>query len=767
MYKIHVMKKTYTRLIFFALLCFSLIPEAKAQIHSSMLNIKFTDALGNQLSVTPEVYIRNTDSVGHPAYPYVNRNIYTGNPGFYIDSCIWDSSFQDTMVSIHYYACGQWHTLDTFFHLYASWLGSGYYADLNLDIQLSCIQPCNSDFYRYSYSPQAFQVWVNSNQKGNNIHHLWLFGDGHSDTGDYEFHSYADTGTYIIQHIVFNSVSMCSDTTWDTVSFYHSCNAYFNSTAQSNGTFSFSFFSGSYGIHDHHWDMGDGTTRIDSSGFMNHTYNTTDTFLVRHIVSVPGQCADTTYDTVYNYNANCTFNYSSISKSNYTVTIVPNNANMSLFYDFGDGNTHTGTGTVQHTYAGNGYYQLKMQDAAKQCTVKINYVHIDVPCYTYFTVTDLGNYTVRLRNPGGTSGTSLFYFGDGDSAIADSVNHTYASNPNGYYLIEHKILNGSGHVICAQQTYIYFDPCGNSNYSPNYGYTYLYGQLLFDDTIRTDYDSAVVYLILHDSANGTLTLIDSLVRHSSQYDSGYFQFSPVCYPKGTRFLVKAALMAGTTLYSDFLPTYSDTSVLWSGATPYPLGYYATINMRRGTNPGGPGFIGGFISQGANKSGAALDGIQVTLLRSDGLPVAYVLSANAGRYEFHNLAYGSYRVLVEIPGKPSEEYTLVLNSASESYDDLDFEVNSTDITTKMTSIRNSVQEDLKLYPNPADHSLFVEWTGGAAEVELLDVNGKTWLRTSLVEGTAVQKIDVSALSPGSYFIRINDGITLRHQLISIR
>jgi len=74
------------------------------------------------------------------------------------------------------------------------------------------------------------------------------------------------------------------------------------------------------------------------------------------------------------------------------------------------------------------------------------------------------------------------------------------------------------------------------------------------------------------------------------------------------------------------------------------------------------------------------------------------------------------------------------------------------------------DQLRVYPNPADEELIIEFTGnGKMQYELLDMTGKTVQRGSLPQQT--NKLDVSTHPSGIYFIRVrNDKQYVNYKLI---
>ncbi len=157
----------------------------------------------------------------------------------------------------------------------------------------------------------------------------------------------------------------------------------------------------------------------------------------------------------------------------------------------------------------------------------------------------------------------------------------------------------------------------------------------------------LVYLIRHDTAAQTLTAIDSVVTDVN----GYYLF---CNVTDSIVFIKAAPNA--TNYPNEMPTYADGSLFWSGAISFNPLVQAPINhdfqTLAGINPGGPGFIGGLISQGANKMGAIGDpivGLRVFLRdRVTHEVLAYRDTDVNGYFSFAGIPLSDYEI---VPDKP--------------------------------------------------------------------------------------------------------------------
>ena len=111
------------------------------------------------------------------------------------------------------------------------------------------------------------------------------------------------------------------------------------------------------------------------------------------------------------------------------------------------------------------------------------------------------------------------------------------------------------------------------------------------------------------------------------------------------------------------------------AAQFPLAF---ITLKPGNNTGGPGFIGGLISQGAGKNGEGdpMGGMSVMVMDENGLPVTHSISHEDGTYEISGLAYGTYHVIVEFWGRTSQYHRITLSPSSPTASDVNFNVNET-------------------------------------------------------------------------------------------
>lgn len=272
--------------------------------------------------------------------------------------------------------------------------------------------------------------------------------------------------------------------------------------------------------------------------------------------------------------------------------------------------------------------------------------------------------------------------------------------------------------------------------------------------IRKQYDSLIMDTVL--------TAIDSTVTAAS---GGNYNFNYTAIPYGT-LLLKAALKSSHPSYSSFLPTYYSSSLNWSGATKLTASNFAPANttnitMIGGTNPGGPGFIGGSVLVGANKTTAIGDPLSnkvLLLTNAAGQAVAYTYSDASGQFQFNNLPLGNYLLFGDAWGKTNPPLSIALTSSKNSITDVVFEENNKTFKGHIGNVSVAGSPKLGLlsaYPNPVTD--YVQIRGldqitGSKTIILSDVRGAV-LDRQTVETGSVAKIQTSQLASGIYLIQV--------------
>ncbi len=285
------------------------------------------------------------------------------------------------------------------------------------------------------------------------------------------------------------------------------------------------------------------------------------------------------------------------------------------------------------------------------------------------------------------------------------------------------------------------------------------------NTIR----DADVYLIVYDSALTTLTAVDT-----TQVDTnGYFEFLNI---PAAQYLVKAALLPASPVYAARMPTYYNYSLFWNTANNVgPVTTTLYLDMIPGVNPGGPGFIGGLVSQGANKRqgpGDPMQGIDVLLLDINNNPIAWNRTNALGEFSFPSLAYGTYKIWPEVAGKVTTPILVTLSASSPSASQINVHVNTTEIIASIFSGPETLENfTAKFYPNPVSGSGTISIESdeiSEANLRLIDLNGKLIQEKtlSLTKGENRFEQDFSTLPAGMYYIELKtDEGSLRTRILN--
>lgn len=425
------------------------------------------------------------------------------------------------------------------------------------------------------------------------------------------------------------------------------------------------------------------------------------------------------------------------------------------YWDFGD-NTFSTSQNPLHTYNSSGLYLvcLTIVSADQSCQQTFcDSVYVGTNsggnCNAAFSSTGptpIGyTFSANVQDP------NLYYYwtidnqyvGDGYEAIAPGLS-------NGVHTICLMVIDSLNN--CSDQE------CQTITVGSNNCYGYISGQV-YAGSNNQPLDQGVVYLITYDANTNQLTAVDSMVVDSGNY---YF-FGPVACGD---YLIKAAAYAGSQHYGNHIPTYYGNSPFWGFAQTISIGQVnvqvsADIFLIAANNPGGPGFIGGDVTQGANKmdEGDPVAGMQVMLFSLNGNAVAYAYTDANGEFGFSNLAYGTYQVYVEALGVQTIPAIVTIGENEPSVEDVHILASETLITTGIEEFdfEGAISE---VYPNPvgADASInFNLETEVQVDVRILDLAGRTIsTRTiSVSSGENTVLISTEGLNDGYYFLNIQD------------
>jgi hypothetical protein len=280
------------------------------------------------------------------------------------------------------------------------------------------------------------------------------------------------------------------------------------------------------------------------------------------------------------------------------------------------------------------------------------------------------------------------------------------------------------------------------------------------DSIAPGRLDAEIFLIKYSpDQGGILTLADTFrTIYTWSAGTGYVYKQNI--PPG-EYLVKAALLPTSTLYEQYLPTYYENSAMWGGAKRVFVDAVSEnsnndvlIQMIEGQNTGGPGFIGGLVSEGANFGGIDVDGLNVFLMKMDGTPLYATLTHNGGHYEFENLPWGTYKLTIDMPGMKPVITVITIGPNQPSVPNVDFWIDNDSIALSDGEIIPA--SDFSVFPNPMSDYFWMELPENA-DLYFQNIQGQTVWSTNVTAGNI--QVMVPAIPSGVYTItaKMQNGI----------
>ena len=517
----------------------------------------------------------------------------------------------------------------------------------------------------------------------------------------------------------------------------------------------------------YYWDFGDG----DTSQYLypTHTYAQSGTynycFHYSGLLCTADSCNSIVVD-VCNFNPQPVYSVNNLTAS-FAVANIQSGATYNWTIYSNDG-SYTApaltSATPQVTFPAYGYYTAVVEVTLPSGCVDSGVVWLNVvnPCTAHFNY-GMVNATTAQFNPTPFDSlntpsqfTYAWTFGDGGTSSQYVPNHDFGS---------YGTYNVCVTVTSANCTDTY---CQQISVSPPPPPTYnIYGTI---NKGAAHACASTIYLIQEDSA-GHLSLVNNTYTIDSGGLNCYGTYSFFNIPQGI-YYVKVALDSNDVDYASYLPTYYGDVLNWSSATALTLNthqYNIDINLIAGVNPGGAGFVGGWVSQGAGLTasgnhlsralGDPLPNIQINLLTVNDVPVASSYTDASGRYSFSHLALGTYKIYAEEINKIPSPLNVTLTANNPSQDNVNVSVNSNSAVTGLEDLQDIHVEGI--YPNPVAHKTTVSISlnqNSKVLMSLTDVNGRL-LQTKnldLSSGTNEINLDLSNEAAGLYHLSLTNG-----------
>jgi PKD repeat protein len=422
--------------------------------------------------------------------------------------------------------------------------------------------------------------------------------------------------------------------------------------------------------------------------------------------------------------------------------------------------------SFSHTYPQPGYYQVRVIVSGTNCldTLLVTDTisgQLNCAALTHsMTASSSGQIgyfylsgAATAPYPGYTRNVSYNY---GDGTSGTSSNHSYTASGN-YLTTATTTLSHPTYSTCTIVDTVTIQV----TLPPNR----IYASARWDSSLNAAGASMKFWLIQYDSTSQTLTAVDSaLVAIAGGYTtSTIFNNEPV-----GSYRVKAHMLNQPASWTThLLPTYGRSAAYWQNASTFRhngFTSFSSVLMQQGAATSGPGFIGGLVTQGANRGGAAGDPMPNTtmILRDQsGVPVASTLTDAQGQYRFTNLAYSTYTVYPEALNyatTPSQAITLdATQPAAQGYNFRQELVARTfDPYFVPASVGNTTTAlGVLVYPNPAQQTLYVRLADQAVSgtLEVYNLMGQR-VKAQVIDLTQpLQELSTEGLANGTYLLHL--------------
>ena len=624
--------------------------------------------------------------------------------------------------------------------------------------------PCQASF---EFTPegdsnqiQTFRFYNTSTGPYTSV--FWNFGDGTTSTDPSPVHTF-QPGEWNVCLTISSNNPVCFDTACDVITVASlPCTNDFSYS--SNGlVFDFSgWISGGMGA-EFSWDFGDGTT--GSGPQVNHTFNAAGSYLITLTTTDTDSCIAISSKWVLAVAPACnsafiwfldTLNPGLVHFTNQSTGDI-----ISWQWDFGDGH-FSQESSPQHLF-GPGTWNVCLTVASVGGCTDTACTQINISdtlfCQAHYSWLPDPDNPLLLHftdESSGDIGYRNWDFGDGSSINSLHPDHLYAEA--GTYQV---CMNVYSSDSSCYSVYCEDIEVGENLYFPVFG------------QVRAGFFPAdSVYVELYRMTSGTPELIQTA------YTGDFGAYSFYAVPKGDYFF-KASLLPGSSLFGQYLPTYTGNTLFWAQAEvieiEQPQGGLDIDLLPAPDITSGPGRISGTITlpSGLKKNmSSGIPDVTIYLLQATGEILLAQYSDEDGNFEFSGIPEGSYILKPEITGKPVTPYAFAINSQSFVIEGIVFTVNHNGIVYGDTEpLPEEIDDAGQPYPNPAGSTVFMDIvaiTPVSVTVQLKDLQGRTYLlqTADLMQGHNRLEINLPSLIPGMYslILIINNEKSINRKVI---
>ncbi len=415
-------------------------------------------------------------------------------------------------------------------------------------------------------------------------------------------------------------------------------------------------------------------------------------------------------------------------------------------WSFGDGTGGTGE-NIAHYFEPGTYTVCLTVYSACDSTSDTYCEEITVegcpPCVSYFDFVQDPNdvYTFYFNNvPVDSIAGYLWEFGDGTTSDEQLPSHTYTEE--GTYEVCLTVYSSCSY--CADTYCADIEIVDPGLY--NLGGTVFAGEEPIDE--------GFAYLFKMEGSQ----IVDVYASFISEY--GYYDFYQL---EEGYYILKAELSPNSPLYNQYVPTYYGDVPNWVNASVIHLQtntWNADVNMIPVSNAvPGQGLISGKIIKEENfKDGyGPVADVEVLLMNENNTVLEYAFSDANGIYQFEDIGFGTYKIIVEVMGKFSVPVTITLDETNPAVDDLTFIISGDNITLSIDeNIPDFISGMGYVYPNPVFDKANIEYTLNKSAVvhyTVTDILGRVIAEQTekSTQGNNNITIDTRSFESGIYYI----------------
>ncbi len=299
--------------------------------------------------------------------------------------------------------------------------------------------------------------------------------------------------------------------------------------------------------------------------------------------------------------------------------------------------------------------------------------------------------------------------------------------------------------------------------NPDPEYSQLSGYVYYWDSTNQVQNGWVILYGL--TPGGGLEAVDT----ADIVNGGYYDFGEV---GAGSYTLRAVLSEDDAGYTDYLPTYFGNVLTWDEATTVVLPannwWSYNIILLDSETPEGPGVISGTIIEEPgftsdeevdDRDDTPIEFVSVLLFSEVGVPLAYDMSNANGEFSFPSLAWGTYQLIVEIPGLSQAEYWVTIGPDQPEVTDIVFVVTDELITTGVEEWLEATQ--VLVFPQPAGNQVEIRFELPEAtdiQLQILDNTGKILFQkmSRFDSGQQNLELNTSEWPQGLYFYNLRAG-----------